>query len=367
MKPVTESKMKVLRWCYAVLIIILITVLAVNGLLDREWLLWVIIAGGLILGFAIESFLKAKYPETFPKSKKEREIEKIIDDIEEGKEDDRVKLPRTLFSTLCEVVAVPIVAYATYRAWTHHIGYFTFILLSIFPLLMLFNAYHPNVEKGPNEAVDMSEYKAVGNKTRINAIFVALAVLMITFFCDQDGWLRWRPICLSMALWQVIWSCVQRVFFRKCDALAAKANNCNPANIRVARTIEGAAFEIVTVVMLIGAWCAAALKHQLAGRGFLDIPVADLTMCSVFSVGLLILAYFPKWMNGVTSFKNGGQVLKSIKRYRIAAVILAFFALIIPFIPDVTDKTLGYLYIIVFAILTFSQYMKKDEQEPDNE
>ena len=404
MKPVTESKMKVLRWCYAILLMILITVLAVNDILDSEWLLWVIIGGGLILGFAIESFLKAKYPETFPKSAKEKEIDRIFDETDEDKEDEKVKLPRTLFSTLCEVVTVPIVAYATYRAWTHHIGYLSFIILSIIPLIMLFNAYQPNIKKDPNEPVDMRAYQAVGNKTRINAIFVALAVLLMTYCVDQDGWLRWRPIYLGFSLWYAIWTCVKRLLSRRCDALMAKANNCNPAYIRVAhtsegtvlgtvtfrkcdalmaktnkfnlsgirvgRTFEGTAFEIVTVVMLIGAWCAAAIRHQLTGREFLDIPIADLTMCSVFAIGLLILAYFPKWMNDASSFKNNEQVLASIKRHRIAAVILAFFALIIPFIPNLTEQTLGYLYVVVFAILTFSIIYKKteeQEQKPNNE
>ena len=228
---------------------------------------------------------------------------------------------------------------------------------------MLFNAYHPNIKKGLDKPLDMSVYKAIGNKTRINALFVALVVLMITYLCDQDGWLRWRPICLSIALWQVIWTGVQRIFFRKCDALMAKANNYNPADFRAGRTVEGTAFEVLTLLMLIGAWCAAAIKHQLTGRGFLDIPIVDLTACSVFAIGLLILAYFPEWMNSATSFKNDMQVLASIKRHRIAAAILAFFALIIPFIPDVTDKTLGYLYIVVFVILTFCLYRKTDEQE----
>ena len=368
MKPVTESKMKVLRWCYAILLMILITVLAVNDLLDSEWLLWVIIGGGLILGFAIESFLKAKYPETFPKSAKEKEIDRIFDETDEDKEEEKVKLPRTLFSTLCEVVTVPIVAYATYRAWTHHIGYLSFIILSIIPLTMLFNAYQPNIKKDPNEPVDMRVYQEVGNKTRINAIFVALAVLLMTYCVDQDGWLRWRPIYLGFSLWYAIWTCVKRLLSRRCDALMSKANKFNLSGIRVGRTFEGTAFEIVTVVMLIGAWCAAAIRHQLAGRGFLDIPIADLTMCSVFAIGLLILAYFPKWMNDASSFKNNEQVLASIKRHRIAAVILAFFALIIPFIPNLTEQTLGYLYVVVFALLTFSIIFRKtEEQESNNE
>ena len=116
--------------------------------------------------------------------------------------------------------------------------------------------------------------------------------------------------------------------------------------------------------MLIGGWCAAAIKHLLAGKGILDIPIADLIVCSVFSIGFLILAYFPTWMSGAATFKSDEQVLSSIRRCRISAIVLALFALILPFIvPDLDERTLGYLYIAVLLIISICSYFIKSGRE----
>ena len=119
MKPVTEPKMKMLRYAYAILLCLVIAVLFSLNLFSHKWIMYVVIAVGFVLGFVIEDYLKKKFPETFPKSENEKKAEQLVKDIEEGKlDDDTIKLPRTTFGTLCEIIAVGIIGYALYRAWT---------------------------------------------------------------------------------------------------------------------------------------------------------------------------------------------------------------------------------------------------------
>ena len=71
-------------------------------------------------------------------------------------------------------------------------------------------------------------------------------------------------------------------------------------------------------------------------------------------------------MSGAATFKSDEQVLSSIRRCRISAIVLALFALILPFIvPDLDEKTLGYLYIVVLLIISISSYFIKSSREND--
>ena len=262
-----------------------------------------------------------------------------------------MKLPRTFFGTVCEIVTVGLVGYALYRAWTLDIDTWAVISLAGVTLLAVISSYYPNIKKEDCEPSDLNGVIGKGNSLHARAVFVALLTLSITYFYGPDTYFRWRPIYLLFSVYYIAWVFIRHLLTVRSAAMMAKINNYNPANISVARTLEGTAFEIVTVLLLIGAWCVAALNHQLAGKGLLAIHVADL------AIGLLILAYFPQWMDEANSFKNNRHVLASIRRYRIIAVIFALLALIIPLNPDLTEKELGYLYIAVLAInILISRY-----------
>ena len=87
-------------------------------------------------------------------------------------------------------------------------------------------------------------------------------------------------------------------------------------------------------------------------------------MCSAFSIGFLILAYFPTWLNSATIFKSDKQVLDSIRRCRISAVVLALFALILPFIlPELDKKTLDYLYVAVLIVISICNFFFISDKE----
>ena len=352
MKPISDTKMAVCRWAYVILLCAIVTVLIANDVFSARWMIWTFIVAGFLLGIAIEVFLNTKFPELFPKSDKEKAVEKMIQDIEDGTVDEEVDLPRTPGSTLWEILTVGVVAYAFYRAITLDQRLLPVIIFSVIALGLLFIAYMPSIKKKEVDASNMPAIRTLGYERRVFALFAATAGLMTTYFYYEDGYsLRWRPLILSIGLMYVVFFIIRILVSRRSASLMARLNNYNPADIRVVHTFEGALFEAVTMLMLIGAWCSAALNHQLAGKGILDIPVIDLIILSAFAVGLLILAYFPKWMRGAGTFKNDDQVLDHIRWHRIIAVASALTAMIITFIPNLDEKTLGYLYLAVLLII----------------
>lgn len=365
MKPITEQKMKLLRYAYAILLCIVVVLMVNYDAFNHKWMMFVVVLVGIVLGFVLEDYLKKKFPETFPKSENDIKAEQLAKAIEEDKlVEDTIKLPRSIFGTLCEIVDVGIIGYALYRAWTLDQRIWPVIGLSIISLFTLYSSYTSDIKKEEYDPKNIGAYKALGNRGHVTAIIAALLALLLTYFTDAEAYYKWRPLYLCGSLLIAARIPIQHLLGKRSAALMAKVNNYNPADIRVVRTLVGTVFEIVTVLMLIGAWSVAAFKHQLSGCGILDIPLADLIVCSVLSIGMLVLAYFPTWMAGASTFKSDDQVLASIRRYRIAAVILALFALILPFIiHDLDEKTLGYLYVAVLAIIAICNYIFKSDRQ----
>jgi len=366
MRPITENKLQVCRWIYAILLCILLAVLIANDVFSHKWMMYVMIFVGIALMFIIENFLKKKFPETFPKSENEKKAEQLVKDIEKGKLDnDTIELPRTLFGTVCEVVAAGIIGYALYRAWTLDQRIWPVIGLSVICIFFLFTSYTSLIKKEEYDPKNMRAYRALSDNRHVTAMLAALLALLLTYFTDPETtYYKWRPLYMCGSALIAARIPIQHLLYKKSATLLAKVNNYNPADVRVVRTFEGSAFEVVTVLLLIGAWCAAAIKHQLTGCGILDIPLADLIVCSVSSIALLILAYFPTWMNDAAIFKSNEQVLSSIRRCRISAVVLALFAMILPFIvADLDEKTLGYLYVAVLILISICCYFFKSDRQ----
>ena len=337
------------------IIVLLIATDVISKHKDNEWLMWIILGAGFILMFVIEDFLCRKFPEVFPTTKKEKEVMQMIEDsVEKSETGSPARLPRTLVGTLCELVTVGILAYAWYRAWSVDQRLYAIIVFSVLALGMLYMAYLPNLEKNLDEPGNMKAYLALGNKSRVRAILCALLALLLTYCYEQDMHYNWRHISLAFSLLFIVMSFILSYLSNRSSALMAKENHYNPADKKVVRTVEGSIFEIVTILFLTGAWSAAAINHQLSGKGILDIPVADLIVCSILAIGALVLAYFPKWMGNAGNFKNDRQVLLDIRRHRICAVAFALLALVIPFIPNADDKVLGTIYLVVIFALSFA-------------
>lgn len=374
MKPITDKKLQICRWIYVILFCILLGVLISNDVLSSKWMLYATGIVGIGLIYLIEHFLKKKFPEMFPPSAREKEVEKMLNDIDEGRIDERdetVKSPRTVIGTLCEIVVVGIIGYALYRAWTLDQRMLGVVLFSAFAIGTLITSYYTDIKKKYCEPCDRGGVIAVSNNGHVTALFAALVALILTYLYDPGTYYKWRALYFSCGLLFALMIPIQHVINRRSAALMAKVNNYDPRNISVSRTIEGTAFEAAAALLLIGGWCAAVIKHQLTGKGILDIPVADLIMCSAFSIGFLILAYFPTWLDSATIFKSDKQVMGSIRRCRISAVVLALFALILPFIlPELDKKTLDYLYVallIVISICNFFFISDKENNPTSNE
>ena len=367
MKPITDKKLQVCRWIYVILFCILLGVLISNNVLSSKWMLYATGIVGIGLIYLIEHFLKKKFPEMFPPSAREKEVEKMLNDIDEGRIDERdetVKSPRTVIGTLCEIVVVGIIGYALYRAWTLDQRMLGVVLFSALAIGTLITSYYTDIKKKYCEPSDLGGIIAVSNNRHVTALFAALVTLILTYFYDPGTYYKWRALYFSCGLLFALMIPIQHAINRRSAALMAKVNNYDPRNISVTRTIEGTAFETAAVLLLIGGWCAAVIKHQLTGKGILDIPVADLIMCSAFSIGFLILAYFPTWLNSVTTFKSDKQVMGSIRRCRISAVVLALFALILPFIlPELDKKTLDYLYVAVLIVISICNFFFISDKE----
>ena len=206
----------------------------------------------------------------------------------------------------------------------------------------------------------------MSNNGHVTALFAALVTLILTYLYDPGTYYKWRALYFSCGLLFALMIPIQYVINKRSATLMAKVNNYDPRSISVTRTIEATAFETAAVLLLIGGWCAAAIKHQLTDKGILDIPVADLIMCSAFSIGFLILAYFPTWLNSATTFKSDKQVLGSIRRCRISAVVIALFGLILPFIlPELDEKTLDYLYVAVLIVISICNFFFISDKEND--
>ena len=367
MKPISEKTLKVCRWIYVILFCILLGVLISNNVLSSKWMLYAIGIVGVGLIYLIEHFLKKISPEIFPPSDKEKEVEKMLNDIDEGRIDERdemVKSPRTVIGTLCEIVVVGIIGYALYRAWTLDQRMLGVVLFSALAIGTLITSYYTDIKKKYCEPSDLGGVIAVSNNRHVTALFAALVTLILTYFYDPGTYYKWRALYFSCGLLFALMIPIQYVINKRSAALMAKVNNYDPRNISVTRTIEATAFETAAVLLLIGGWCAAAIKHQLTDKGILDIPVADLIMCSAFSIGFLILAYFPTWLNSATTFKSDKQVLGSIRRCRISAVVIALFGLILPFIlPELDEKTLDYLYVAVLIVISICNFFFISDKE----
>lgn len=367
MKPITDKKLQICRWIYVILFCILLGVLISNDVLSSKWMLYATGIVGIGLIYLIEHFLKKKFPEMFPPSAREKEVEKMLNDINEGRIDERdetVKSPRTVIGTLCEIVVVGIIGYALYRAWTQDQRMLGVVLFSAFAIGTLITSYYTDIKKKYCEPCDQGGVIAVSTNGHVTALFAALVTLILTYLYDPGTYYKWRALYFSCGLLFALMIPIQHAINRRSAALMAKVNNYDPRNISVTRTIEGTAFETAAVLLLIGGWCAAVIKHQLTGKGVLDIPVADLIMCSAFSIGFLILAYFPTWLNSATIFKSDKQVMGSIRRCRISAVVLALFALILPFIlPELDKKTLDYLYVAVLIVISICNFFFISDKE----
>ena len=96
--------------------------------------------------------------------------------------------------------------------------------------------------------------------------------------------------------------------------------------IKVGRTIEGTILEAITVMLLIGTWVIALIKHQFGG-GMQNEWLQVAIIISIAAIALLVVAYFPRLMKNAHQLRNIRQVLISVRLFRVLAVEFALMIL----------------------------------------
>lgn len=96
--------------------------------------------------------------------------------------------------------------------------------------------------------------------------------------------------------------------------------------LKVGRTIEGTILEAITVMLLIGTWVIALIKHQFGG-GMQNEWLQVAIIISIAAIALLVVAYFPRYMKNAHQLRNIRQVLISIRLFRVMAVEFALMIL----------------------------------------
>ena len=124
-------------------------------------------------------------------------------------------------------------------------------------------------------------------------------------------------------------------------------------SVKVHRTLEGTIFEIITAIILIVTYAVAIAKNYFDFDNFQGKHMATIVI-SVFSIALLVMAYYPRNISIGGKAENIRQVEISIRTIRIYAVKFALFCLLMVTIsPDnPIIKTAFVIAIVATALIS---------------
>ena len=124
-------------------------------------------------------------------------------------------------------------------------------------------------------------------------------------------------------------------------------------SIKVYRTLEGTIFELVTAIILVVTYAVAIAKNYFDFDNFQGKHMATIVI-SVFSIALLVMAYYPRNISIGGKAENIRQVEISIRTIRIYAVKFALFCLLMVTIsPDnPIIKTAFVIAIVATALIS---------------
>ena len=124
-------------------------------------------------------------------------------------------------------------------------------------------------------------------------------------------------------------------------------------SIKVYRTLEGTIFELITAIILIVTYAVAIAKNYFDFDNFQGKHMATIVI-SVFSIALLVMAYYPRNISIGGKAENIRQVEISIRTIRIYAVKFALFCLLMVTIsPDnPIIKTAFVIAIVATALIS---------------
>ena len=126
-------------------------------------------------------------------------------------------------------------------------------------------------------------------------------------------------------------------------------------SVKVYRTLEGTIFELITAIILIVTYAVAIAKNYFDFDNFQGKHMATIVI-SVFSIALLVMAYYPRNISIGGKAENIRQVEISIRTIRIYAVKFALFCLLMVTIsPDnpIIHTAFGIAIVATALISTF--------------
>ena len=124
-------------------------------------------------------------------------------------------------------------------------------------------------------------------------------------------------------------------------------------SVKVYRTLEGTIFELITAIILIVTYAVAIAKNYFDFDNLQGKHMATIVI-SVFSIALLVMAYYPRNISIGGKAENIRQVEISIRTIRIYAVKFALFCLLMVTIsPDnPIIKTAFVIAIVATALIS---------------
>lgn len=300
--------------------------------------------GVFVFFFAAKRIIYKKYPSLAP-PKQETE------DIDLSNTDDMVELPRTIGSTILEIVLAAMFAVACYKAWTVDKVLYVFIIpLAITVCGMLGVAYYPDSREGEIHPKATAADIVKSRRLRVRSVALALFSLAIVF-------LPWKGSANLTFIGCILYVALRLIFSLVIKGAPNQQNGAGKFNInevRVPHTLSAFVFEAVTILILAGTWYAAWHTRQLAGKSILDLTVIQLICYSVLAVIALVITYCPRWMNRSESFTNSRQLIKNIELYHLLAVGCAVAAMLVVYQPY--KGTIGPMDFIAqhfFAVILF--------------
>ena len=125
----------------------------------------------------------------------------------------------------------------------------------------------------------------------------------------------------------------------------------NIKNVRIGRTRESFIMAAVTVVLLIVAWIIALARHQFSGPVLEEWQKVIIPLTLVALV-LIVVSYFPQYMNQRRKFTNMRQVILSVRLSRVLAIEFALLTLVDEILRGklLTDSVFTLIPVSIFLI-----------------
>lgn len=351
----------------ALAVVSLILILVIKELLSRDIIndgvAWALGAGVFVFFFAAKRIIYKKYPSLAP-PKQETE------DIDLSNTDDMVELPRTVGSTILEIVLAAMFAVACYKTWTVDKTLYIFLVpLAITAGGMLMVSYYPDSKEGEIHPKASAADIVKSRRMRVRSVALALFSLAIVFLpWKMKGTGNFAFIgCILYVALRLVFSLV----IKDAPNQQNGAGKFNINEVRVPHTLAALAFEAVTILILIGTWYAAWRTRLLAGKSIMDLTIIQMIFYSVLAVIALVIAYCPRWMNRSLSFTNSRQLIKNIELYRILAIGCALAAMLVVYHPfkgtiGVMDFIARHFFVVFLFIELYYRNLIRNEMK-DNE